>query len=182
MFLCLSVQLILNTGSSKKMDGIWNRYNLKSTRRIYTFGISKYSEKLKGLDAPQYISICAPFVALEMSKRNSVSCHVFWIVSRVTVSMADVILSCRWRIFLIFSVYTVFLMYRHRKKSSGERSGLRVGQGIVPPLPIQTSGNLSFKTSVTKRLKLGGAPSCVKVNLLTVCVCVCVCVNPSSTF
>jgi len=23
-----------NTGSSKKMDGIWNRYNLKSTRRI----------------------------------------------------------------------------------------------------------------------------------------------------
>ena len=27
------------TGSSKKMDGIWNRYNLKSTRRIYTFGV-----------------------------------------------------------------------------------------------------------------------------------------------
>ena len=25
------------TGSSKKMEGIWNRYNLKSTRRIYTF-------------------------------------------------------------------------------------------------------------------------------------------------
>ena len=27
----------LDTGSSKKMDGIWNRYNLKSTGRIYTF-------------------------------------------------------------------------------------------------------------------------------------------------
>jgi hypothetical protein len=26
-----------NTGLSKKMDGIWNRYNLKSTGRIYTF-------------------------------------------------------------------------------------------------------------------------------------------------
>ena len=26
-----------NTGWSKKMDGIWNRYNLKSTGRIYTF-------------------------------------------------------------------------------------------------------------------------------------------------
>ena len=25
------------TGLSKKMDGIWNRYNLKSTGRIYTF-------------------------------------------------------------------------------------------------------------------------------------------------
>jgi hypothetical protein len=25
------------TGSSKKMDGIWNRYNLKCTLGIYTF-------------------------------------------------------------------------------------------------------------------------------------------------
>ena len=29
------------------MDGIWNRYNLKSTGRIYTFGVLKYSENLK---------------------------------------------------------------------------------------------------------------------------------------
>ena len=40
------------TGSSKKMDGIWNRYNLKSTTRIYTFGILKCSEKFKVLDLP----------------------------------------------------------------------------------------------------------------------------------
>jgi hypothetical protein len=33
------------TGSSKKMDGILNRYNLKSTGRIYTFGVLKCSEK-----------------------------------------------------------------------------------------------------------------------------------------
>ena len=39
-----------NTGSSEKMDGIWNRYNLKSTRRIYTFGVLKCSEKFKVLD------------------------------------------------------------------------------------------------------------------------------------
>ena len=32
------------------MDGIWNRYNLKSTGRIYTFGVSKYSEKFEVLD------------------------------------------------------------------------------------------------------------------------------------
>jgi len=144
------------------MDGMWNRYNLKSTRRIYTFGILKCSEKFKVLDLPQYISICSPFVALETSKRNSISCQVFWIMSRVTVSMADVILSCMCWISLIFSAYTMFLLYPHRKKSSGERSGLRGGQGICPPLPIQASGNLSFKTSATKQLKWGGAPSCIK--------------------
>ena len=38
------------TGSSKKMDGIWNRYNLKCTRRMYTFSILKCSEKFKVLD------------------------------------------------------------------------------------------------------------------------------------
>ena len=36
----------------KKMDGIWNRYNLKSTGRIYTFGVLKCSEKFKVLDLP----------------------------------------------------------------------------------------------------------------------------------
>ena len=29
------------------MDGIWNRYNLKSTGRIYTFGVLKCLEILK---------------------------------------------------------------------------------------------------------------------------------------
>ena len=41
-----------HTGSSKKMDGIWNRYNLKSTGRIYTFGVLKCSEEFKVLDLP----------------------------------------------------------------------------------------------------------------------------------
>ena len=41
-----------NTRLSKKMDGIWNRYNLKSTGRIYTFGVLKRSEKFKVLDLP----------------------------------------------------------------------------------------------------------------------------------
>jgi len=59
-------------------------------------------------------------------------------------------------------------MYPHRKKSSGERSGLRGGQGIGPSLPIQASGNLSFKTSVTKQLKWGSAPSCIKITLFTI--------------
>ena len=44
--------LISITGLSKKMDGIWNRYNLKSTGRIYTFGVLKCSEKFKVLDLP----------------------------------------------------------------------------------------------------------------------------------
>ena len=50
----------------------------------------------------------------------------------------------------------MFLMYPHRKKSSGERSGLRGGQGIGPPLPIEASGNLSFKTSSGERSGLQG--------------------------
>ena len=37
------------------MDGIGNRYNLKSTGRIYTFGVLKLSEKFKVLDLPQHI-------------------------------------------------------------------------------------------------------------------------------
>ena len=41
-----------NIGLSKKMDGIWNRYNLKSTGRIYTFCVLKCSEKFKVLDLP----------------------------------------------------------------------------------------------------------------------------------
>ena len=34
------------------MDGIWNRFNLKSIRRIYTSGILKCSEKFEVLDSP----------------------------------------------------------------------------------------------------------------------------------
>ena len=34
------------------MDGIWNRYNVKRTGRIYKFGVLKCSEKFKVLDLP----------------------------------------------------------------------------------------------------------------------------------
>jgi hypothetical protein len=44
--------VIFNTGLLKKMDGIWNRYNLKSSGRVYTFGVLKCSEKFKVLDLP----------------------------------------------------------------------------------------------------------------------------------
>ena len=49
---CDVTEVDRNAGSSKKMDGIWNRYNLKSTGRIYTFGVLKCSEKFKALDLP----------------------------------------------------------------------------------------------------------------------------------
>ena len=45
-------ELFVHTESSKNMDGILNRYNLKSTGRIYTFGVLKCSEKFKVLDLP----------------------------------------------------------------------------------------------------------------------------------
>ena len=44
--------MTIYTGLSKKMDGNWNPYNLKSTGRIYTFGVLKCSEKFKVLDLP----------------------------------------------------------------------------------------------------------------------------------
>ena len=34
------------------MDGIWNRYNLQSTRRIYTFRTLQCSETFKVLELP----------------------------------------------------------------------------------------------------------------------------------
>ena len=52
MILCNIILYNNTTGLSKKMDGIWNRYNLKSTGRIYTSGILKCSEKFKVLDLP----------------------------------------------------------------------------------------------------------------------------------
>jgi len=133
-------QLHVHTGSSKKMDGIWNHYNLKITGMVYTFGIWKCPEKFKVLDLPQYISICARFVALETSKRNSISCHVFWIMSRVTVSMANVILSCRCSIFLIFSAYTMFLMYPKEKNQVERDLGFEVARVLVHPFQSSHQG------------------------------------------
>jgi hypothetical protein len=46
------VKNVSYTGLSKKTDGILNRYNLKSTGRIYTIGVLKSSEKFKVLDLP----------------------------------------------------------------------------------------------------------------------------------
>jgi len=48
----ITLRWAVNTVLSKKMDGIWNRYNLKSTGRIYAFGVLKCSEKFKVLDLP----------------------------------------------------------------------------------------------------------------------------------
>ena len=48
----LTQSTLAYTGLSKKMDGILNRYNLKSTGRIYTIGVLKCSEKFKVLDLP----------------------------------------------------------------------------------------------------------------------------------
>ena len=49
---CLDTYCNINTGFTKKMDGIWNRDNLKSTGRIYTFCVLKCSEEFKVLDLP----------------------------------------------------------------------------------------------------------------------------------
>ena len=106
----------LCTGSSKKMDGIWNRYNLKSTRWIYTFGVLKMFRKVWSFRPTLvHFNMCTVCSSGDVQTKFCLL-SLFWIMSRVTVSMADVILSCRCWIFLIFSTYTMFLMYPHRKK------------------------------------------------------------------
>ena len=125
-----------NAGSSKKMDGISNRYNLKSTRRNYTFGVLKCSEKFSFRLTLVHFNMCTICSSGDVQTKfyllppflNHVSCYSFngWCDPFLQVLE-----------FLIFSAYTMFLMYPHRKKSSGERSGLWGGQGIGPPLPIR---------------------------------------------
>jgi hypothetical protein len=52
---CINIKITVHaicvdyTGSSKKMDAIWNSYNLKNTGRIYTFGVLKCLERFKVL-------------------------------------------------------------------------------------------------------------------------------------
>ena len=61
-------------------------------------------------------------------------------MSRVRVSMADVILSCRCWIFLILSAYTMFLMYPYRKKNVERDLGFEVARVLVHPFQYRHQG------------------------------------------
>jgi len=61
-------------------------------------------------------------------------------MSRVTVSMADVILSCRCWIFLIFSAYAMFLMYPHRKNQVKRDVGFEVARVLGHPFESRHHG------------------------------------------
>jgi len=62
-------------------------------------------------------------------------------MSRVTISMADVILSGRCWIFLIFSAYTMFLMYPPQGKNQVERDlGFEVARVLVRPFQSRHQG------------------------------------------
>jgi len=52
-------------------------------------------------------------------------------MSRVTVSMADVILSCRCWIFLILSAYTMLLIYPTGKNQVERDLGFEVARVLV---------------------------------------------------
>lgn len=57
-------------------------------------------------------------------------------------------------------LYTSFLTYVHKKKSTLVRSGERNGQLIEPLLPIQDCGTSDFNKSLTARLYCSGAQCC----------------------
>jgi len=61
-------------------------------------------------------------------------------MSPVTVSLADVILSCRLWIFLIFSAYTMFLMYPHKKNEVERDLGFEVARVLVHPFQSRHQG------------------------------------------
>ena len=52
------------------MDEIWNCYNLKSTKRIYMFGILKCSEKFKVLDIRESLIWNVSHKATEMGRSS----------------------------------------------------------------------------------------------------------------
>jgi hypothetical protein len=52
----------------------------------------------------------------------------------------------------LLSIHNFLNVPPQEKKSSGERSGLRGGQGIGSPFPIQASGNLSFDFKVNFKI------------------------------
>jgi len=61
-------------------------------------------------------------------------------MSRVTVSMADVILSCRCWIFLIFSAYTIFLCTPTGKNLVERDLGFEVARVLVHPFQSRHQG------------------------------------------
>jgi len=61
-------------------------------------------------------------------------------MSHVTVSMADVILSCRCWIFLIFSTYTMFLMYPTGKNQVDRDLGFEVARVLFHPFQFRHQG------------------------------------------
>jgi hypothetical protein len=69
-----------------------------------------------GLYDIQYISIRAPFFALQMSSLYSASYRTWESISGMTVAIVVLILSFRCRRSLIFSAYTMFLLYLQKKK------------------------------------------------------------------
>ena len=74
---CNQTPNLNNTGSSKKMDGIWNHYNLKSTGRICTFGVLKCLEKFKVLD------LCKLIILNSVYKWVAVTVTTAWRVLRL---------------------------------------------------------------------------------------------------
>ena len=65
------------------------------------------------------------------------------------------------------------LMYPHRKKSQGVKSGERAGQSLSPSQVITRPGNISCKRSCTISARCAGAPSCAhhKRSKCSSCIC-----------
>jgi len=74
-------------------------------------------------------------------------------MSRVTVSMADVILSCMRWIFLIFSEYTMFLMYPHRNIQHLQDRITSAIETVTRDMIQKTWVEIEFRLDVSRAIK-----------------------------
>ena len=105
-------------------------------------------------------SRCSPSRRKHSSKRN----RKFSKTRRhVAVDMAAIsawIFSFKFLIVLGLLEYTLSFKNPHKKKSGGDRSGLRGGHSMLPLFEITLLGNISFTTSMLAFDVWQVAPSC----------------------
>ena len=119
-------------------------------------------------------STCCPFRSIQRAARRIISLiafrtirRLFWLLNSSTIRCLKTARD-RGGLVKIFD-----LMYPHRKKSQGVKSGERAGQSLSPSQVITRPGNISCKRSCTISARCAGAPSCAhhKRSKCSSCIC-----------
>ena len=90
-----------------------------------------------------YCSKASPFTSIQNLSLFTIPSKMFFNISFFIVLIYCSFLSFKSAISLTFVLYTFVLMYPHRTKSSGVKSGEHGVEEIGPRLPIHFPSNLS---------------------------------------